>query len=265
MFQNTSSLARINNDVEAHIKHALLGREPACVYEPMYHLIFDAPVSLAPNLCIAACEAVGGQKDQAIGAASALHLMHAAAFTHETLLSSDQRKPKTNPHSSFAANIHLLAGDGILPLGYELLTKLDDNPGKILKAVVEISSAMGPKGMVEGQYEEIKPIGPDDGKFEARWMDSVCRKKEGKMYACAAACGAILGGGNDENVEALRRYGHYIGLIHGMVMNQTGTDKIIRELRYLALHELRSLQLNNIEALSSFMDNIFPSISENRK
>lgn len=224
MFHNKSPVATpINIDVESHIEHILSGSRPSSLSEPTQHLTFDAPRSMAPALCIAACEAVGGQREQAIGTASALHRMHVSAFTH----------------------------DGSSPFGYELLTRLDErnrtNPSHILKVIMEISGAMGPNGMVEGQYEEM--LGYD--------ADRVCKKKEGRLYACAAACGAILGGASCEEIEALRRFGHYIGMIHGMILHGTGTKDVIEVFKCLSLKQLDDLQVRNIETIRRFTDRCF--------
>ncbi|KAL5978647.1 hypothetical protein ACLOJK_029764 [Asimina triloba] len=45
----------------------------------------------------------------------------------------------------------------------------------------------------------------------------VCRKKEGALYACGAACGAILGGAYEEEIEKLRRFGLHAGTIYGLL------------------------------------------------
>ncbi|KAK9175063.1 hypothetical protein WN944_027068 [Citrus x changshan-huyou] len=54
---------------------AVVVKERVEVYEPMRHFVFAAPVNMAPVLCVAACELVGGHREQAIVAAAALHLL----------------------------------------------------------------------------------------------------------------------------------------------------------------------------------------------
>ncbi|KAL5731257.1 hypothetical protein ACHQM5_004005 [Ranunculus cassubicifolius] len=220
MFQTKKISSHI--DVAAHIEHALsVLKPPTSVSDPMHHQIADIPRSMAPALCIAACKAVGGKTEQAIEAASAIHLLHVATFT--------------NRNSN-------------LPQGYELLAKLNDpnssNPGNILRVIMEMSRAMGPEGMVQGKYEEMR--------CEMGWMDHLCEKKEGGLYACAAASGAILGGGTDEEVETLRIYGHYVGMMHGMMLN--GTKDRVKDFKYLALNQLQGLQLEKSEVIPRFMN-----------
>ncbi|GAB4825084.1 hypothetical protein Ancab_007958 [Ancistrocladus abbreviatus] len=85
---NQSYWTSINESIEAHLRQAIRIREPLVVFEPLHQLTFSAPRTTAPALCVAACELVGGHRNQAIATAAALHLMHAATYAHDHLLSA---------------------------------------------------------------------------------------------------------------------------------------------------------------------------------
>lgn len=108
----------------------------------MRHFVFAAPVNMAPVLCVAACELVGGHREQAIVAAAALHVMHAASFIH------------ANQIQSFSWRMQCFR------FGLELLASSDNpagnNSGRILRVMVEMTRAMGSQGVVEGQYNELQ-------------------------------------------------------------------------------------------------------------
>ncbi|KAF6146035.1 hypothetical protein GIB67_033394 [Kingdonia uniflora] len=252
MHKEQSYWASINSDIETHLKMSIPIRSPLSVYEPMHHLTLSAPRSMAPALCIAACEVVGGHGHQAIDAAAAVHLMQTAAYTHENLILLDQQKPNLAAHHSYDTNIQLLMGDTILPFAYELLASSDDSTGnnshKILRVIIELSQAMGTQGMIDGQYKKMQRIGSDD-----RLIYQVCKKMEGELYSCGAACGAILGGGSDNEIKKLRRYGLYVGLIHGMMLRGIGLGRV-KEIKALALKELHYFKNQNIEAITSLVD-----------
>ncbi|PIA57840.1 hypothetical protein AQUCO_00500036v1 [Aquilegia coerulea] len=264
MSQNHTSWATINSEVESHIEQALSGRQPPMVFDPMNHLIFEVPRSMAPALCIAACEAVGGQKEQAIPAASALHLMHVATYTHEYLQLSDKSMVPTMSHHGLEPSIELLTADSMIPFGYELLAAMEDpankNSESVLQVMIEIGRAMGSQGMINGQYLKFRCLGLDgEEPCEEGVMDQVFEKKGGGLYSCGAACGAILGGGSDEEIGKLRRYGLYVGMIHGiMVHDKAGKEKrllkLADNLRFLALKELEGMKGKNIEPICSLMD-----------
>ncbi|PIA57841.1 hypothetical protein AQUCO_00500037v1 [Aquilegia coerulea] len=184
--------------------------------------------------------------------------------------SSDKlmEKHKPNVHHAYDANIELLTADGLFPLGYELLAELDDPTDalleRILRVIIEISTTMGSQGMVDGQYIQQLCMGSDgDEMCEVGWVHHVCEKKEGRLYACGAACGAILGGGTNEEIEKLKRYGFYVGMMNGMMMHgvkleDTKLLQMIEGFRNLALKELESFQDRNIDIIQSLMDGFVP-------
>ncbi|KAF8409572.1 hypothetical protein HHK36_005650 [Tetracentron sinense] len=266
MSQNQSYWASVNAEVDDHLARAIPVRPPLSVFEPMHHLVFAAPRTMAPALCIAACELVGGQRQQAVAAASALHLMHAASYTHEHLPLSDRPRPGPTTHHAFDANIELLTGDGIFPFGYELLASLDDPSGnnseRVLRVIIEVTRAMGSQGMVDGQYLQLNCSESDsDGSFHVGSRNRVREKKVGGLYACGAACGAILGGGSEEEIEKLRRYGLYAGItremLNGVGREENGFLEMVQGFRSLALKELKDFSDGKVNTISTLVDASF--------
>ncbi|XP_077211000.1 heterodimeric geranylgeranyl pyrophosphate synthase small subunit 2, chloroplastic-like [Tasmannia lanceolata] len=266
MFDGKAYWASINEEIEAHLEQALPIRDPLTMHEPLHNLVMSAPRTMAPALLVAACDLAGGQRTHSIAAASALHLMHAASFTHEhmpNVLGKPGEAQKPGP-AAYPANIELLSGDAILPLGYELMVQsVNDVSDRALGVIVEMSRAMGAQGMVEGQYMHVTwykdPMdeGPVDG-----WVRKVSEKKEGGLYACGAACGAILGGASEDEVERLRRYGFYIGMVYGMLYGvgrdekRGGFSKLeaAKRFRSLALLELDGVKVGKVGPISSLLD-----------
>lgn len=255
--------ANIEADIESHLKEAIPIRHPVSVFEPMHHLTFAPPRSTAPALCIAACELVGGDRNQAMAAASAIQLMHAAAYAHENLPLTDRTRPKPAIEHKFNPNIELLTGDGIMPFAFELLAgSLDsaqNNADRVLRVITEISRATGSQGVVDGQFREfIISQSDQEESVDMSKVEHVSKKKEGELHACAAACGAILGGGSEEEIEKLRCYGLYAGtiqgMLHGIGRHQKGAQEIVENLRTLALKELESFKKREIEAISSLVE-----------
>ncbi|EXB38724.1 Heterodimeric geranylgeranyl pyrophosphate synthase small subunit [Morus notabilis] len=261
----SSYRASITADIEAHLKQAIPLKSPLSVYAPMHHMTFSAPPNPAPALCVAACELVGGDRSKAMAAASALHLMHAASFTHEHLPLTDRPKPKPKPKPTvdhpFNPNIELLIPDAMVPFAYELSAVSDDptqdTSGRVLRVIVELARVMGSQGIVDAQYREVL-VSPLDGRElnDIEWVDDMCRRKEGRLHACAAACGAILGGANEEEVERLRKYGLYVGIMQGYT-NRLGRrvkelERVV-ELRNLAMKELDHFKGRKVEEISSFI------------
>nr|AUZ98418.1 heterodimeric geranylgeranyl pyrophosphate synthase small subunit [Trachyspermum ammi] len=258
--QNKSYWAAIETQIDTHLKKSITIRPPTTVFEPMHHLTFSASKSTAPPLCVAACELVGGSADDAITAASAIHLMHASAFTHEHLpLSDGPIHVGSTVEHMFKPNIELMTPDGMVPFGFELLglsEQAQKNSDRILRVMIEISRAVGSQGMVDGMYQEM--LHAESKGQDEEIVEYVCKKKEGELHACAAACGAILGGGSEEEIEKLRKYGLYVGMIQGMVngagKNKEGRFEIVKKLKGLALKELEMFDGKNVDRISTLLE-----------
>ena len=252
-------------DIEAHLKQAILIKEPLTVFEPMHHLVFAAPKTTVPALCAVACEVVGGHKDQAMAAASTLLLLRAAIYTHEHLPLTDRLRPGPMIHHVYGPDRELLIGDGIIPFGFEMLARSDDSTGnnseRILRAIIEISHAVGSKGVIDGQYRKVL-LTQSDGKesSQVESIKQVVEKTEGEWHACGAACGAVLGGGSQEEIEKLRKYGLYVGMIQGIlheceeIGDEKGLLNFVKELKNLALKELEGFKGKKVEEISSFLE-----------
>lgn len=134
------------------------------------------------------------------------------------------------------------------------MDQAQNDPDQILRVIVEITRAIGSQGMIDGRYRELEMDLSQEN--TGRVMDYVCEKKKVELHACGAACGAILGGGDEVEIEKLRKYGDYVGMIHGM-LNGIGKNKEglieekIENLRILALKELEIFEGKNVELISS--------------
>lgn len=252
--------ASVNREIEAHLAQVMPIREPLNVFEPMKYLTFNGPRSMAPALCIASCELVGGDPTQALSIASALYVMHAAAQAHDNLLTNG---PRSKTHGDpidrvFSPGIELQIGDGLLSFGYELLAGLDNSfelkvSSKVLRVIIEVSRAMGGQGVVEGQFREVEYCESEEG-----CLSYIYEKKSGEIYACGATCGAIIGGASDEEIEKLRKYGLCVGTIQGLLHGYGNTNKdvilTIQSLKELALKELEDFDHEKTSTISSLLN-----------
>ncbi|GJX96256.1 heterodimeric geranylgeranyl pyrophosphate synthase small subunit, chloroplastic-like protein [Tanacetum coccineum] len=246
--QNQSYWESIESDIDSHLKKAIPIREPLTVFEPMHHLTFSPPRTSASGLCVAACELVGSNRADAIVAASAIHLMHAEMYVHENMLLSNRVEPQpTIPHK-FGPKIELMTGDGIMPFGFELLVGSMDpasnNADKILRVISEIARAIGSKAMIS------------DEDYEAN-IDQSSGQQIHRLHESGAACGAILGGGSEEEIERLKKFGLYAGKIQGLLnkmgKNEEGKIELIEKWRALALKELEHFDSKKIEQISTIV------------
>jgi len=241
----------------------------------MSYSIFAGGKRIRPIFAIAACEAVGGPLDQVLPAACALELIHTYSLIHDDLPAMDDddyRRGVLTNHKVFGEATAILAGDALLTKAFEVLAdgrRFTSPPDAILKVTSEIARAAGDSGMVGGQMIDMESEHRD---IDMDMLTNLHRKKTGALITVSVRSGAILGGGDENQVERLSEYGGCVGLafqisddILDVVGDQekmgkkTGMDEARGKKTYTSLLGLdesrkRSRELINraIDALSSF-------------
>lgn len=189
---------------------------PTPLVQAMRYSLLGGGKRLRPILCIAGCEAVGGALANVLPAACALELVHTYSLIHDDLPAMDNddlRRGMPASHKAFDEATAILAGDALLTAAFEILAEAGRRfPGdslRWLEVIHLISQAAGYAGMVQGQMMDIsfegKAITPTD-------LETLHRMKTGALIQASVQAGALLGGGDARQVDALGAYGRYIGL-----------------------------------------------------
>jgi len=120
----------------------------------------------------------------------------------------------------------ILAGDSLLTYAFDLLSREIQEETPIpdrLKIIAIISKAVGPEGMVGGQFLDLTHEGKE---IEYAMLREIHSRKTGALITAAVQCGAVLGGSTAEEFKSLTRYGIKIGLAFQIVddlLNVEGT------------------------------------------
>jgi len=191
------------------------------IVEAMRYSLFAGGKRLRPILCLAATEVVGGKKETALPVACALEMIHTYSLIHDDLPAMDNddfRRGKPTNHRVFGEAMAILAGDGLLTEAFYLLTYPDllekIPPAQLVWISHLIAQAAGFRGMVSGQVMDLEATGKEIGLEE---LKAIHDHKTGALIRVAVESGAIIGGGNKTEVEALKEYGTQIGLAFQIV------------------------------------------------
>jgi len=188
------------------------GRE-ARVVEAMRYSLFAGGKRLRPILCLAAAQAVGGKIEAAMPAACALEMIHTYSLIHDDLPAMDDddlRRGKPTSHVVFGEAIAILAGDALLTEAFVLLSDYRALLAqRALRLIGVIARAASYRGMVGGQVVDMLSQNKPADLETVQQMHS---RKTAALISAAAESGALAGGGTDDQVEALDRYGRAIGL-----------------------------------------------------
>jgi len=159
------------------------------------------------------CELTRGALNRdAEAAAAAVEMVHTYSLVHDDLPAMDDddlRRGQASCHKKFDEATAILTGDALLTLAFEVLAVEITEPEIAVRLIRTLASACGPAGMIEGQMVDLKS---QNRRGTVDILRHIHINKTAKMFAAAAAMGAIVGGGNDEQIERLLQYGLKIGL-----------------------------------------------------
>ena len=189
------------------LSDALKRRKPVSLYEPGSYILNSGGKRLRPLLVLRSAKAVGGNFTNAYNAAAAVEMLHNFTLVHDDIMdNADKRRGRLTLHKKFDHNTAILAGDSLLSIAYEYLLK--DCNGNA-KAVIG-SFTHGLIEVCEGQSL--------DTDFESRKNVTLSeyilmiKKKTAAMAEMCCKIGALLGGGDKTQVNALGNFGLNLGI-----------------------------------------------------
>lgn len=165
---------------------------------------------IRPLLALLACHAFGGQWAHALPAAAAVELVHNFSLIHDDIQDcSEVRRGRPTVWMKWGEAQAINAGDAMLTVAQLSVLRLKDfyKPEVINKAVEKLQSAC--LALTRGQHLDIAFEDRDDLPLELYWQ-----MIEGKTSALLSAClgiGALLGGADENQCEAMMKFGSTIG------------------------------------------------------
>ena len=199
--------------------------------EAMEYSLLSGGKRLRPVLLMAAADAVGGDGEKFLPVACAVEMIHTYSLIHDDLPAMDDddyRHGKLTNHKVFGEAGAILAGDALLTLAFEVMTRQENvEPKILLKVIREISSAAGMAGMVGGQMIDLQS---ENKKIDLPTLKKMHLGKTGALFKAAIRSGAILAGTDEEKLFALTDYAENFGLafqITDDILDVVGDEKKI--------------------------------------
>ncbi|MGE0711070.1 MAG: polyprenyl synthetase family protein [Planctomycetota bacterium] len=210
-------LHEVQDEVEAELASRLppTGGDASRLFEALRYSALEGGKRLRPALAVLACEAAGGTRARALGAACAVELIHVYSLVHDDLPAMDDddlRRGRPTSHKVFGEALAILAGDGLQCFAFETLADAyADDPALAVDLVRLLGRAAGVHGMVLGQAMDMAhaALPQDEGALE-----QLHRHKTGALLRASVLCGARVAGGRagDAAYEALDGYSRALGL-----------------------------------------------------
>ena len=188
--------------------------EPASIHQAMRYSLFAGGKRIRPVLAMAAARAISETVTGVEQAAATLELIHTYSLIHDDLPALDNddlRRGRPTCHKVFGDAMAILAGDALLTLAFEVLSRLTKVSAEIrIVLVEELSRAAGTVGgMIGGQVHEIEG---ERKAPTAMLLESIHRAKTGALLRASVRMGAIYAGASERALADLSTYGEHIGL-----------------------------------------------------
>lgn len=241
---------KINKGLESYLKPEY----PETLYESMLYSLMAGGKRLRPLLLLGACEAEGGNWEDAMPFACALEMIHTYSLIHDDLPAMDNddfRRGKPTNHKIYGDAMAILAGDGLLNKAYEIMSAecgKNINEKKI-RAMSILAEAAGTRGMVGGQAADLLQEKNEKGSLEV--LEYIHAHKTAALLSASVEAGAVLGGADESKQKQYRLAGSKLGMAFQMkddILNVIGTPEILgkpvnsdekkRKLTYVSYHGL---------------------------
>jgi geranylgeranyl diphosphate synthase type II len=210
--QNRSAL------VDRALERWMPGEEvlPRSLHQAMRYSVFAGGKRLRPILMIAACESLGGHAGQVLHAACAMEMIHTYSLIHDDLPAMDNddfRRGRPTNHKVYGEATAILAGDALLTEAFRILADAEANrsvpPATVVKVIELVARYAGSQGMVGGQVVDMESEGKE---IDFPTLEYIHTHKTGGLILASVQVGALLGGANDSQVAAIKRFGGAAGL-----------------------------------------------------
>jgi len=174
-------------------------------FEPLQYAL-EGGKRIRPLILTLSAESVGNCDENAYIAACAVELLHTESVIHDDIIDNEILRRRKDPfHIKYGYNTSIITGDFVLGLILNISSRLDN--ARISRELANTAMMMSDGEMIETRLETSEDITFDD-------YLKVMEYKTATAFEAASKIGAILGGGNEEQVMALAEYGKNMGIAY---------------------------------------------------
>lgn len=203
---SADTIRSLRSAIEQSLANEMQGRGPALMYDPIRYVLDGGGKRARPVLLSLVAQAYGASEAEAMSPAMAVEVFHNFTLVHDDIMDrSGTRRGQPAVHVKWDEGTAILAGDLMLGLSYELLTKPETVD---VRALLDIYNRMVEQLCIgqrlDTHFETENEVSVDD------YLGMI----DGKTAALLSACfeiGAVVGGAPDSDVLALADAGRFTG------------------------------------------------------
>jgi len=192
---------------------------PPRLLEAMRYASLGGGKRLRPFLVVASGALFAVPPERSLMAGAALECVHCYSLVHDDLPAMDNddlRRGRPTLHRAYDDATAILVGDSLLTFAFDILARPETHPDPAVRIalVLELARASGLGGMAGGQMLDLAA----EGRFAAAppaldldGVEELQAMKTGALLRFGCTAGALLGGADAEQQQALTRFGAIVG------------------------------------------------------
>ncbi|HNU84950.1 MAG: polyprenyl synthetase family protein [Pseudomonadota bacterium] len=189
--------------VEEHLGRYLHSEIPF-IPQVINHLISSGGKRFRPLMLLASADLCGYRGERRYPLSAVIEFIHTATLLHDDVVDgAETRRGRPSANNVWGNASVVLVGDFLYSRSFTLMTR--DGDLAIIQLISETTNTMA-----EGEVFQLLKCG-DAGITEEDYF-TLIEKKTAVLIAAACAVGALMAGASPDRVEALRAFGHAMGL-----------------------------------------------------
>ncbi len=185
--------------VDEELPNLLTDIKPPELAAAVSYSILSKGKRIRPALVTLASEVVGGTAEKACFAAASIELIHSSSLVLDDVIDkSEKRRGKSTVHTLWGNDMALLTVQILAALSLKIAAR---DP-RLINAIADSLFFMG-----EGEAMELVDFAKDKNSYF-----ELAFRKTGSLFSSAAEVGALVGGGDESQVNILKKFGNHLGL-----------------------------------------------------
>ncbi|MFV1981799.1 MAG: polyprenyl synthetase family protein [Rhodothermia bacterium] len=196
----------LRTEVEAGLRAITPQDRSLSLYEAVTYVMESGGKRLRPLLVLTAAEAFGAERHAAMPAALAVEVFHNFTLVHDDIMDqSESRRGRQTVHVRWNVPIGILAGDFLLAMSFDLLTRLDESVMAVALArfdrmVVRLCEGQS----LDTEFESRQTVSSEE------YLDMVSRKT-GALLEVSLALGGLVAGVSEPDLSLMEVVGRHAG------------------------------------------------------
>jgi geranylgeranyl diphosphate synthase type II len=255
-------IKQLQQQVEEKLAEINWNIEPIGLYQPIDYVLSLGGKRIRPVLTLLACKLFSDNEQAAMPAALAIEVFHNFTLLHDDVMDrADTRRGMPTVHKKWNDNTAILSGDAMLIKAYQFLQQVSADK---LPHLLPLFSQTAVE-VCEGQQYDVDFENSLDVTLP-QYLEMI-RLKTAVLLAAGLKMGAIIGGANNQDAQALYDYGINLGLAFqlrddyldsfgdaAIFGKKIGGDICCNKKTFLMITALQKAQGEDLQALQNWMN-----------